>query len=154
MWLNYALECAILANILAQVIKVPLHLLMKRQWQPMLIFSTGGMPSSHSAFVAALTTAVAVLDGFHSTTFAISFCLASVVIYDAMGISRHAGEHAKLLNHLIDDLVNSGNVLFFQDKTYQTKLKELLGHEPLETLAGTLFGIAIALIYGWCLHLI
>ena len=71
-----------------------------------------------------------------------------------MGIRRHAGEHAKLLNHLIDDLVNSGNVLFFQDKTYQTKLKELLGHEPLETLAGTLFGIAIALIYGWCLHLI
>lgn len=154
MWLNYALECAILANILAQVIKVPLHLLMKRQWQPMLIFSTGGMPSSHSAFVAALTTAVAVLDGFHSTTFAISFCLASVVIYDAMGIRRHAGEHAKMLNHLIDDLMKRGNILFFQDKIYQTRFKELLGHKPVETLFGALFGISVALIYGRFLNLI
>ena len=105
MWFNYVLEATILANVLAQLVKVPLHLLIKKQWKPSLMLSTGGMPSSHSAFVAALATAVAIVDGVHSTTFAISFCLASVVIYDAMGIRRHAGEHAKMLNHLIDDLM-------------------------------------------------
>ena len=154
MWFNYVLEATILANVLAQLVKVPLHLLIKKQWKPSLMLSTGGMPSSHSAFVAALATAVAIVDGVHSTTFAISFCLASVVIYDAMGIRRHAGEHAKMLNHLIDDLMKRGNILFFQDKIYQTRFKELLGHKPVETLFGALFGISVALIYGRFFYLI
>ena len=133
MWFNYVLESAILANVLAQLIKVPICLITKRKWNPALVFSTGGMPSSHSAFVAALTTAIALVDGIGSTTFAISFCLASVVIYDAMGVRRHAGQHAKMLNQLLDD---------------QKRFKELLGHEPLETFCGTLFGIFIAITYG------
>ena len=148
MWFNYALESAILANVLAQFVKVPLCLMTKKQWRPALIFSTGGMPSSHSAFVAALATAVGFVNGIGSTEFAISFCLAGVVIYDAMGIRRHAGQHAKMLNQLLDDLMETGNFSVFQDVAYQKRFKELLGHEPLETFFGTLFGIFIAVIYG------
>ena len=133
MWFNYVLESAILANVLAQIIKVPLRLITKKEWRPTLVLSTGGMPSSHSAFVAAL---------------AISFCFAAVVIYDAMGIRRHAGQHAKMLNQLLDDLMKTGNLSVFQDETYQKRFKELLGHEPLETFCGTLFGIFVAVIYG------
>ena len=98
MWFNYALEAAILANLLAQIVKVPIRVLTKKEWSPRLLISTGGMPSSHSAFVSALATAVGVTDGIHSTTFAISFCFAAVVIFDAMGIRRHAGQHAAMLN--------------------------------------------------------
>lgn len=148
MWFNYVLESAILANVLAQIVKVPLRLITKKEWRPTLVLSTGGMPSSHSAFVAALATAVAFVDGIDSTAFAISFCLAAVVIYDAMGIRRHAGQHAKMLNQLLDDLRKAGNLSVFQDEAYQKRFKELLGHEPLETFFGTLFGIFIAIIYG------
>lgn len=148
MWFNYALESAILANVLAQVIKVPLRLITRKEWRPSLVLSTGGMPSSHSAFVSAMLTAVGLVDGVHSTTFAIAFCLAAVVIYDAMGIRRHAGQHAKMLNQLLDDLKKNGNLSVFQDESYQKRFKELLGHEPLETFFGTLFGIFVAIIYG------
>ena len=148
MWFNYVLESAILANVLAQILKVPLRLITKKEWRPSLVLSTGGMPSSHSAFVAAMLTAVGFVDGVHSTTFAISFCLAAVVIYDAMGIRRHAGEHAKMLNQLLDDLKKNGNLSVFHDESYQKRFKELLGHEPLETFFGTLFGVFIATLYG------
>ena len=117
MWFNYVLESAILANVLAQIIKVPLRLITKKEWRPTLVLS-------------------------------ISFCFAAVVIYDAMGIRRHAGQHAKMLNQLLDDLMKTGNLSVFQDETYQKRFKELLGHEPLETFCGTLFGIFVAVIYG------
>ena len=114
MWFNYALEAAILANLLAQIVKVPIRVLTKKEWSPRLLISTGGMPSSHSAFVSALATAVGVTDGIHSTTFAISFCFAAVVIFDAMGIRRHAGQHAAMLNQLLDDLMKMVIFQFFK----------------------------------------
>ena len=154
MWFNYALEAAILANLLAQIVKVPIRVLMKKEWSPRLLISTGGMPSSHSAFVSALATAVGVTDGIHSTTFAISFCFAAVVIFDAMGIRRHAGQHAAMLNQLLDDLMKNGDFSIFQNPSYQKRFKELLGHEPLETFAGTLFGIFIAFVYAMMIGII
>ncbi len=154
MLFNYVLEAAILANVLAQLIKLPLRLIIKKEWNPGIIFSTGGMPSSHAAFVTALTTAVAISEGTSSTFFAISFCFAAVVIYDAMGIRRHAGQHAAMLNQLIEDLREAGDLSIFQDVTYQKRFKELLGHEPLETFAGTIFGIVVAVCYGSMLGII
>ena len=144
---NYVLEAAIIANILAQLIKLPLRLIIKREWRPSIIFSTGGMPSSHAAFVTALATAVGIQEGINSTMFAIAFCFAAVVIYDAMGIRRHAGQHAAMLNQLIEDLRTTGGFTVFQDESYHKQFKELLGHEPLETFAGTLFGIVVAVGY-------
>ncbi len=154
MLFNYVLEAAILANVLAQLIKLPLRLIIKKEWNPGIIFSTGGMPSSHAAFVMSLTTAVAISEGTSSTLFAMSFCFAAVVIYDAMGIRRHAGQHAAMLNQLIEDLREAGDLSIFQDVTYQKRFKELLGHEPLETFAGTIFGIVVAVCYGSMLGII
>ncbi|HAX73529.1 MAG TPA: divergent PAP2 family protein [Firmicutes bacterium] len=153
MWFNFALEAAVLANLLAQLIKVPIRLITKREWRPSLIFSTGGMPSSHSAFVTALATGVAIMDGVNSSTFAIAFCFAAVVIFDAMGIRRHAGQHAAMLNQMLDDLVNKGDFSIFQDPSYQKRFKELLGHEPMETFCGTLFGIIVAIGYAFLINL-
>jgi acid phosphatase family membrane protein YuiD len=147
MWFNFVLEAAVIANILAQMVKVPVQLVIQRKWNPRMLISTGGMPSSHSAFVAALTTAIGLQEGISSPLFAISFCFAAVVIYDAMGIRRHAGTHAALLNRLLDDLERDGTLAIFQDPKYQQRFKELLGHEPAETFFGTLFGILVAFIY-------
>ena len=147
MWFNFALEAAIIANLSAQIIKVPIQLLIQRKWNPRMLISTGGMPSSHSAFVSALATAIALQEGMSSPLFAIAFCFAAVVTYDATGIRRHAGTHAALLNKLLDDLEQDGTMAIFQDPKYQKRFKELLGHEPMEMIVGTLFGIAIAFLY-------
>jgi len=148
MWFNYVLEAAVLANIFAQIVKIPLHYILNGKWNFGLLLSTGGMPSSHSAFVASLATAIGITEGISSVMFAMAFCFAGVVIYDAMGIRRHAGTHAAMLNKLITDLKEQGNLAVFQDEEYQKRFKELLGHEPVETFFGTLFGILVAIIYG------
>lgn len=148
MWFNYVLEAALIANITAQLIKIPIHRIMKGKWNLRLALSTGGMPSSHSATVAAMATAIGITEGIGSVMFAIAFVTAAVVIYDAMGIRRHAGTHASMLNMMLDDLIESGNLALFQDEKYSKRFKELLGHEPAETFFGTLFGIAVATIYA------
>ena len=148
MWFNYVLEAAVLANLFAQILKIPVQFILNKTWNFGLIVSTGGMPSSHSATVAALATGVAIMEGLDSVMFAIAFCFAGVVIYDAMGIRRHAGTHAAMLNKLIEDLKKEGNLSVFQDEQYQKRFKELLGHEPLETFFGTLFGMFVAISYA------
>ena len=123
----------------AQVLKIFLEYRRSKEWHFSLIFEPGGMPSSHSAFVAALTHATGLFVGFESVAFAISFVLASIVIYDATGIRRQAGKHAQIINSIVMDL-KSGHPL------KETRLKEMLGHTPTEALAGTLLGIAVAQI--------
>ena len=152
MLFNIMIESAILANVLAQLIKIPIYYIKHRKWRISLIVSTGGMPSSHAAFVASLATAVALESGVGSVYFAIAFVLAAVVIYDAMGIRRHAGKHAAMLNKLIADLkelIESPNLMRrFSDPAYHKQFKELLGHEPAETFWGSLFGIGVAVVYS------
>jgi len=154
MLFNTIIETTILANLLAQIIKIPMHYFKHKKWNWGLIISTGGMPSSHAAFVASLATATALVEGVSSTYFAITFVLAAVVIYDAMGIRRHAGKHAAILNKLIADLKeikeSPSLVKRFSEPGYHKQFKELLGHEPAETFCGTAFGIAVAFLY-WLL---
>ena len=148
MWFNPMIETAIIANILAQFVKIPTHYLKYRHWNLGILLSTGGMPSSHASFVASLATAVALNTGIRSPYFAIAFCFAAVTIYDAMGIRRHAGKNAALLNKLISDLKESPKLVQkLSEPLYQKQLKELLGHEPLETFWGTMFGILVAYVY-------
>ena len=148
MWFNYVLESALIANITAQLLKIPIHRLLKGKWNPRLALSTGGMPSSHSATVAALTTSIGIYEGVDTIFFAIAFVFAAVVIYDAMGVRRHAGSHASMLNMMLDDLIESGDLALFQDEKYTKRFKELLGHEPAETFFGTIFGIFVAILYS------
>ncbi|WP_047150522.1 divergent PAP2 family protein [Aneurinibacillus tyrosinisolvens] len=142
---NFPLWSALLAIGVAQVVKVPITYFAVRKWNWSLIFSTGGMPSSHSAAVTALATAVGFVEGLRSTLFAISAIFAIIVMFDAAGVRRHAGTHAAVLNLLVEDF----NQLIDELKTMRIKprreraekLKELLGHQPSEVLIGGWLGI-------------
>lgn len=96
---------------------------------------TGGMPSSHSAVVASLMMAVGMTEGFDSPMFAISFVFSFIVMYDAAGVRRAAGKQASILNQLI----NSKQVKVDTNE----KLKELLGHTPVQVIVGAIYGVVV-----------
>ena len=124
----------------AQVIKVILVFITNRKLDFRRLVGSGGMPSSHSSITMSLTMSVGFVHGFDSALFAIAMILTFVVMYDASGVRRSAGQQAAILNKLVDDW---GNGKFANtDK----KLKELLGHTPLEVIAGAILGILIAII--------
>jgi uncharacterized protein len=153
---NFPLWSAFAAIIFAQVVKVPIEFLATRKLEWGLVFSTGGMPSSHSAAVTALTTAIGLSEGVGSPYFAISTIFAVIVMFDATGVRRHAGEQATVLNKLVADFnrfVTEAKMWPEQaQKEKEKKLKELLGHQPIEVFFGALTGIAIScLIYFFIL---
>lgn len=134
---NHILIAAAIAWTIAQIVKVPLDYLRTKRWDWALLLRAGGMPSSHSALVAGAAHGIGLHYGYDSPIFVVAFVLAVVVIYDATGIRRQAGKHAALINAMIEDLV-AGHPL------KEEQLLEVLGHTPLEALAGTLLGLAIA----------
>jgi hypothetical protein len=149
---NRSLWAVLTAWFLAQVLKMPIHYSQTREWDWGLLLSTGGMPSSHSALVSSTAYSIGLFQGFDSPFFTLAFALAAVVIYDATGIRRQAGRHAKLINDIIHDLkegrpLKKGSPL--RQET-QEQLKEVLGHTPFEALIGTLFGIVVTQIF-WLL---
>lgn len=123
--------------VLAQLIKVPWNYLSTGKWDWVLLLRAGSMPSSHSALVASVAHATGLFVGFASPLFALALTLAAIVIYDATGIRRQAGKHAEIINRIVRDTVKG-------KRTKEKQLKEVLGHTPLEALAGTLLGIAVA----------
>jgi acid phosphatase family membrane protein YuiD len=135
---NIPLWTALFAMLLAQCLKVLTDYWRTKSWQKALFFSTGGMPSSHSALAAALATSIGLRVGFGTSAFSISTVVTLVVMYDAAGIRRAAGKQAEAINFLFSILEDQGIKL---DK----KLKELLGHTPIEVAAGAVLGILIAL---------
>lgn len=147
---NYPLWAALAAIGVAQGIKVLLHWLALRQWNWHLLVSTGGMPSSHSAAVVALTTAIGLQEGLQSPLFALSVIFSVITMFDAAGIRRHAGEHAAVLNQLLEELKNISQVDWSHPEKGQEKLKELLGHKPTEVFAGGWLGFFTALaVNAW-----
>ncbi|WP_295816133.1 divergent PAP2 family protein [uncultured Deinococcus sp.] len=138
---NRWLWTAVLASTGAQVLKVFLILLIERRWRPTAFMETGGMPSSHSAMVAALTTGVALSEGMNSPLFAVSAVFALIVMYDATGVRHSSGQQARLLNELVDELR-----AVVREGFAPTPLRVLLGHTYLEVLAGTLIGIGAGFI--------
>lgn len=139
-WSNSIPATCIIAWFLAQLIKVILVLLFDKRIDFKRFVGSGGMPSSHSSFVTSLATAVGLVDGFSSTAFAVSMVVALVVMYDAAGVRRAAGQQAKILNKIVENWSSD------EVKQREEKLKELLGHTPKEVFAGALLGIAVALI--------
>ncbi|WP_188206577.1 divergent PAP2 family protein [Alkalibacillus aidingensis] len=146
---NTPLIIALFAVIFAQVIKIPIQFIATKEINLGLAFSTGGMPSSHSAAVSALTTAIAIEHGADSPYFAISCVLSIIVMYDATGIRRHAGQHATILNQLVKDfqrIVDDAKSWPEKEESEkQQELKELLGHQPIEVFFGALTGILLAI---------
>jgi acid phosphatase family membrane protein YuiD len=134
---NRVLTAALIAWSLAQILKIPLEFFRTRRWNWALLFSAGGMPSSHSALVSAASHSTGLYMGFDSPAFALAVVLAMIVIYDATGIRRQAGRHAALINAMIADLT-SGHPL------KEEHLREVLGHTPLQALGGLLLGLVVS----------
>ena len=139
---NYILISAILGWMMAQFLKLFTGLLTERKFSLKLMFSNGGMPSSHSATVMALCTACAVKEGFASPYFAISVVLAVIVMNDALGVRYETGEQTKIINRIVKELFSG------KGEEINTGLKELVGHTPAQVVAGAVLGVIIALAYG------
>lgn len=130
---------AALSVFMAQVLKVILYFIWRKPVNFRLLVQTGGMPSSHSAMVIGLATSVGLNVGFSSVAFAIALGLAVVVMYDAAGVRRAAGNMASILNRLTADLYHN-----HPDKL-PARMRELLGHTPVEVIGGALLGVVIAI---------
>lgn len=143
---NYPLLSALAAIVLAQLVKVPLNLLFRGEWKPTLALGTGGMPSSHSAAVAALAASIGIRYGFDSAGFAIAAVVCAITMYDAAGVRRHAGMHASAINQLLDIFGKAHSLTGIEERK---KLKELLGHRPIEVFAGAVFGAAVGVLFGY-----
>ena len=137
---NYPLICSLIGWFVAQTLKIFTSLIKEKKLDFRKIVALGGMPSSHSSTVCALATAIARSEGFSSASFAIAFMFAFVVMTDAAGVRHAAGEQAKLLNRIVRDIAEN------RPSFMQKKLKEFIGHTPLEVVVGALLGILIALL--------
>lgn len=127
----------------AQTLKVVIELIWHRKFNLRLLTSAGGMPSSHSALVCGLAAAIALHDGAGSSVFALSIILAMVVMYDAAGIRRWASMQARILNQIIDELFQGHPIS-------EVRLREILGHTPIQVAAGAALGIVMA--WWWMLR--
>lgn len=136
---NSILWISVLSWFIAQVIKIIINLIKYKKLDFRLIISSGGMPSSHSSFVSAMTVAVGQKVGYNDPLFAVCTIVSLVVMYDAAGVRRAAGQQAAILNKIMDEIkTNTLNV--------EKRLKELLGHSPIEVAAGAILGIIIAVV--------
>ena len=136
---NRVFWTAVSANVVAQLIKILLDYALNRRWDLRRLLDTGGMPSTHSATVSALAISVAFAEGWDSPLFAVAAIFALVVMYDATGIRRHAGQQAELLNQLVRELQD-----VLEKGFAPGPLKELLGHSYLEVMVGALLGALVA----------
>lgn len=128
---------ALFGWLVAQNIKMVCSLLETKRLDFSYMVSTGGMPSAHSAMAAALATSLGLCTGFDSAIFALGFAFSIVVMFDAQSVRKAAGEQAKLLNQIVDELLREHHLS-------EQKLKELLGHTRMEVFMGMLTGIATA----------
>lgn len=136
---NKVLLCAITSWFLAQSLKVVIHYFVEGEFKLERFHGAGGMPSSHTSTIVALTGAVGYTEGFGSTMFAIAFVMATIVMHDASSVRRSVGDHAKLLNQVVQKV--------FEEGVNQQNLKELIGHKPLEVFAGAILGILVTLSF-------
>lgn len=138
---NHSLNVAILAWFTAQLLKVLILFAVHKELDLKRFIGAGGMPSSHSSTVTALSTSILKIYGFASPIFAVAFVFSIIVMYDAAGVRRAAGEQAKVLNHIMDNWTDKAPDVFEKD------LNELLGHTPFQVIAGALLGIIIGIIF-------
>jgi hypothetical protein len=135
---NQVLLIALLACVTAQALKLLVELVRNQKINVQVLTTAGGMPSAHSAFVSALAAGVGQSLGWASPEFALAVVFAIIVMYDAAGVRQAAGKQARVLNQIIDE--------FFQGEHQftETRLKELIGHTPVQVLAGSTLGVSIA----------
>lgn len=138
---NELLMSALVGWTVAQVLKTLIDFWINKDFSPERLVGSGGMPSSHSSTVCGLTTSAGICHGVGSFQFAICFILASVVMYDAIGVRQETGKQAKLLN-----LIMEQDLFKMNKEQTQKKLKEFVGHTPLQVFAGAVLGILLAVV--------
>lgn len=134
---NIILMTALTAWFTAQVLKTMTSYWRHGAFKAERLVGAGGMPSSHTALVVSLAVSIALREGMESDLFAVAVILAGIVMYDAAGVRRAAGRQAKVINKLVHEMR-------VEHKVKETRLKELLGHTPLEVLGGALYGMLVA----------
>ena len=134
---NKVLIAGLAAWGLAQIIKIPLDYVRTRRWNWALLFTTGGMPSSHSSLMTGAVLAIGLYHGFDNPLFGLGVAITMIVVYDAAGVRRQAGIHAQRINVLVEELLK-GHMFNEND------LREVLGHTPLEVIGGILLGLVVA----------
>lgn len=136
---NKILMATISAWLIAQTFKVAIGVFRKKRFDFRLFIGSGGMPSAHAAGASCLGTSVGLTCGFDSVYFALAFAFAIVVMFDAQGVRHATGRQAGILNKIMDDI-------YWQGKIQESRLRELIGHTPVEVIIGMFLGIAIALV--------
>lgn len=137
-WNNIWLWIPVITWFVVQCTKIVIELIKNKKLNLRRIVGSGGMPSSHSAFVCSLATAIGITEGVSSPLFAMAVALSAIVMYDAAGVRRAAGKQAKILNQIIESEGENIDV--------HEKLIELLGHTPLEVYVGAFVGIVMAFL--------
>jgi len=148
---NEALVSALIGWLVAALLKFFIILITSRRLDWERLLGPGGMPSTHTTPIVACTTSIGLVAGVNTPLFALALVITIVVAYDAAGVRRHAGEQARAINSLIEDLTTFGpfkgqNIQDFFRRWDINKLKTLLGHNPVEVFAGVVLGILIAII--------
>ncbi|AMC92759.1 hypothetical protein AOC36_01775 [Erysipelothrix larvae] len=139
----YPLLCAIVANIVAQLLKPIFHYIKTGNWDFKMALESGGFPSSHTALVVGLAFAIGYSEGFTSTFFYIAFCLMLIVVYDAANVRYYAGQNIRMTKQLINDFeVLTKHKL--TDPVYQERVKTVLGHKWVEVIGGLVLGFIVA----------
>ncbi|MFH0826726.1 MAG: divergent PAP2 family protein [Candidatus Omnitrophota bacterium] len=136
---NKILMTTLSAWLIAQTIKVVLGVIRQRKFDFRWFIGTGGMPSSHVTGASCLATSVGLEYGFSSVAFALAVSFALVVMFDAQGVRRATGRQARILNKITEDI-------YWQGRIDEEKLRELVGHTPVEVIAGFLLGVVIAML--------
>lgn len=136
---NHILRVAFFSWLIAQGLKVPMNILLYGNFDLKRFIGSGGMPSSHTALVVSLAVSTGLTAGWDSPSFAIALVVAGVVMYDAAGVRREAGKQAEAINQIVSDI--------YQGKRLSPdRLKELIGHSPVEVLAGAILGLILGLV--------
>lgn len=136
---NIPLVTGGLAFLLSQVIKVIIYYFKEKEFNITHFFEAAGMPSTHSAMSSSMTLMIGLMEGFHSTFFAIALVFTIIVMYDAMGVRFAAGQQAVVLNKIIEDI-------YSEKVSEKEKMKELIGHTPSEVFVGGLIGVVVAIV--------
>lgn len=126
----------------AQTIKVVIGVIREKRFNFKWFVGTGGMPSSHVAGVTALATSVGLLEGTEVSLFIVTLMFTIVVICDAQGVRWSTGKQAEILNKIMDDI-------YWKKKIHEERLKEFIGHTPVQVIAGIALGIAVGFMICW-----
>lgn len=137
---NHVLMVTLLAWAIAQTLKVALGVLRTKKFDFRWFIGTGGMPSAHAAGSSALAVVIGLDYGFDTAFFALAAVFAIVTMFDAQGVRRSTGKQAALLNKVLDDI-------YWKGKIEEARLKELIGHTPIEVVMGSIIGILLAVIF-------